>query len=199
DTDWYWPNPVGVGFVTARDRAGGVKAPNIEFPDDLVRAWDARPQPAGFGFVCSHWQERAALTGTYDQKWSDTRQPLPPTDFDMRHFQAVPRDQQTPGFLVGGETVSLLNLTPQGILHFKVPRMRLAFETRFRDGERREHAPSLHTLLIEPDFPRVSLVWHSALECHAKSYQLEKTKVTMTSFDGMAVPQPVDNLLDLVS
>jgi len=73
-------------------------------------------------------------------------------------------------------------------------------QTLFMDGKRRTHgAPKLHTVIIEPDLPRVSLVWHSALECHAKVYQLESTRVEWQNVtadeDG---DESVDNLLDLV-
>lgn len=199
EKDWYWPNPVGVGFATSRSRIGDMRAPNIEYPDQLITAWSSRPRPAGFGFIGSHWQERAALSGTYDRAWSESRQPLLPVDFDIRHYQAVPKDQQTPTFLRGGEAVSLLNLTPLGSLHFSLPALELALETRFMDGERREHIPSLHTVILEPDFPRVSLVWHSAMECHAKTYRLERTRVRLRSLQGRPVEEGVDSLLDLVS
>jgi hypothetical protein len=36
-------------------------------------------------------------------------------------------------------------------------------------------------VILEPDHPRVSLVWHSALPCHFKVQKLEKTVVTMKS------------------
>jgi hypothetical protein len=199
EKDWYWPNPVGVGFVASRSRIGGVAAPNIEYPDQLISRWGARPRPAGFGFIASHWQERTAFAGTYDQAWSENRQPLLPADFDIRHYQAVPRDQQAPAFLVGGEPVGLLNLTPSGILRFFLPKLEVVFETRFMDGERREHVPDLHTVILEPDFPRVSLVWHSAMECHAKAYKLQRTRVRLKSLQGQPVEEEVNSLLDLVS
>jgi hypothetical protein len=180
EVDWHWPNPVGTGFVKARARIEGVRAPNVEYPDQLVTDWNSLPAPAGFGVIGSHWRERAAFAGTYDAAWSDKRQPLLPLDFDLRHFQTVPKDQQAPAFLRGGEPVGLVGLTPSGSLRFALPKVDLALETRFMDGERRAHeAPLLHTVIIEPDFPRVSLVWHLAMECHAKAYKLEKTRVEL--------------------
>jgi hypothetical protein len=38
-------------------------------------------------------------------------------------------------------------------------------------------------------------VWHSALECHAKVYKLDQTRVEFLSRDGDA--QPIGSLLDL--
>lgn len=176
--DWYWPNPVGTGFVTSRARASDVRAPNIEYPDQLIRSWKSRPAPAGFGVIGSHWKERAGFAGTYDDAWSKNRQPLLPLDFDTRHYQVVPADQQAPAFLSGGEEVVLKNLTPSGDMRFMFPETDLFMETYFMDGERRNHEPpNLHTVIIEPDFPRVSLIWHSAMECHSKVYQLSKTRI----------------------
>jgi hypothetical protein len=36
----------------------------------------------------------------------------------------------------------------------------------------------LHTVIIEPDTPRVSLVWQTTLQCHAKVLKLDFTRVT---------------------
>jgi hypothetical protein len=175
---WFWANPVGTAYLRSKSSLAEVRLPNFEYADDPMRAWNDRPRPAGFGVIGSNWQERARFAGTYDQKWERERQPLLPTDFDLRHYQVVPADQQSPQFLVGGEPVALLNLTPAGRLDFTLPRLALELETRFMDGDRREQAPiRLHTVILEPDFPRVSLVFHSALECHSKVYKLDFTRI----------------------
>lgn len=201
ERDWYWPNPVGTGFVASRSRLAGVRAPNIEYPDRLITAWDDRPEPAGFGIVGSHWESRARLAGTYDEVWSTTRQPLLPRDFDDRYFQTVPPDQQSSQPLSGGEAVVLDNLTPGGRLAFRLPTVELALSTRFMDASRRDPGPPrLHTVILEPDQMRVSLVWHSAMECHSKVYELDHTRVTMsdltTSPDERE--EEVESLLDLL-
>jgi hypothetical protein len=197
--DWYWPNPVGVGFVANVSRVTHLRAPNIEYPNQLISAWDARPSPAGFGALASHWQERAAFAGTYDKAWEDRRQPLLPLDFDIRHYQSAPKDQQAPSFLRGGERAALLNLTPSGVMRFTLPVVRLLLETRFQDGTRVDHPqPLLHSVIIEPDHARFTLVWHSALECHAKVYKLESTRVRV---EQPAVPEDqeeLDSLLDVI-
>ena len=164
EVDWYWSNPVGTGFAVSDRDLSAIRVPNIEYPDDPIRSLKARPRPAGFGVIGPHWQERARYAGTYDKAWADERQPLLPADFDLRHYQVVARDQQAPRFLSGGEPVSLVNLTPSGMLRFVLPRLEVTLETRFMDDEQREHVPQLHTVILEPDFPRVSLVWHSAIE-----------------------------------
>jgi hypothetical protein len=200
EVDWEWHNPVGTGFAVSESNIAGMLAPNIEYPDTLITSWNDKPPPAGFGPVGSSWQPRASFSGTYGDEWSKSRQPLLPDDFDDRFFQCAPADQQAAQFLRGGEAVALLNLCRVSKLHFVLPEIEFALETRFTDGERREHeTPKLHTVVIETDVPRVSLTWHSAIECHAKVYKLKSTRIRIRSrdLDGEN-DEPVDDLLDLV-
>lgn len=203
EQDWDWRNPVGCGFAVKSAHLQDVPVPNIEAPDRLISAWDDRPAPAGLGAIASHWQPRAALAGTYDEHWAATRQPLLPDDCSDRFFQCAPVDQQAPQFLQGGEPVTLVNLSPRGRLEFVLPRLELALQTQFMDGEHREHEPPrLHTVLLEPDVPRVSLIWHSAMECHAKVFKLAKTRIDWrnrpASGGDEADEDATDNLLDHV-
>jgi hypothetical protein len=180
ERDWDWRNPVGCGYAVSKGHLDDVPVPNIEWRDQPIRSWDDRPPPAGFGPIGSHWQPRASFAGTYDDNWMKTRQPLLPDDFDDRFFQCAPADQQAPQFLVGGEPAVLLNLAPGGDLRFFLPKIFLGFETRFYDGSREIHkSRKLHSVIVEPDFPRVSLVWNSALPCHFKVQKLERTIVTL--------------------
>ena len=190
ERDWDWRNPVGTGYAVSARNAQGLRLPNIEDPKNLIKSWDDRPSPAGFGAIASHWQPRVGFGGTYDEQWQKTRAPLLAADLDDRFFQSAPADQQANGFLRGREPVILLNLTPRGHwdgrngrLQFNLPRLFLGFETRFYDGSREIHKNrALHTVILEPDQeegPRVSLVWHSALPCHFKVQKLERTVITL--------------------
>jgi hypothetical protein len=176
---WDVRNPIGTGFAVSASAVDGMRLPNIEYPDQPITRWKDRPAPAGFGPVCAHWQPRASFAGTYDERWERERLPLLPEDFDDRHYQCAPADQQPPEFLRGGELVVLVNLTPASELRFTLPRDYLAFETFFVTGEREIHRrPLLHTVLIETDRPRVSMVWQTALQCHPKVHRLQRTRVT---------------------
>jgi hypothetical protein len=182
ERDWDWRNPVGSGFAVSRDNCTGVALPNIEYPNDVVSGWKDRPRPAGVGPIAPHWQPRVKLAGTYDDAWVKTRQPLVPEDFDDRFYQCAPEDQQAPSFLRGGEPVILHRLTPDGELRFALPKIFLGFETEFYDGGSQRHSERrLHTVILEPDFPRVSLVWHTALPCHFRVQKLNRTVVTLKS------------------
>lgn len=180
EKDREWRNPVGTGFAISSRNATGLRVPNVEDPKKLIGSWNDRPAPAGFGAIAGHWQPRVSFAGTYGEHWMKTRQPLLAEDLDDRYFQSAPADQQAPDFLRGGEPVVLLKLTPGGDLRFVLPKIYLGFETRFYDGSREIHKNRrLHTVILEPDFPRVSLVWHTALPCHFKVQKLERTIVTL--------------------
>jgi hypothetical protein len=185
DREFFWPNPVGTGFGLQLEHVIGTALPNIEYPDQLITGWNARPQPAGFGVIASHWQPRVSFAGTYDDAWMKERQPLLPNDFDDRFHQCAPQDQQAPQFLRGGEPVVLYRLTATGEERFFLPKVFLGFDTRFYDGTREIHTDRrLHSVIFEADYRRVSLVWHSALPCHFKVQKLERTIVSLKTEIG---------------
>jgi hypothetical protein len=198
EKDRDWRNPIGTGYgLSSRDPAGRT-LPNIEDPNALIGSPRDQPAPAGFGAIACHWQPRARSAGTYDDRWMKTRQPLLAEDLDDRYFQCAPADQQAPQFLHGGEPVTLHNLHPKGRIQFTLPKLHLGFETRFHDGSRELHRNrTLHTVILEPDFPRVSLVWHSALPCHFKVQKLERTIVTLKTDVNAREPERDDGDLEV--
>lgn len=170
-------NPVGTGFVTDAAHCVGLRLPNVEYPNELIDSWKDHPTPAGFGPLECYWTPRRELAGTYDEQWQKERFPLWAEDFDARYYNCAPSDQQTIGFLRGGEAVELLNLTPAGRLIFQLPRVYPFFETRF--GRKRvEHRAQLCTVIIEPDHPRVIMVWQTSLVCNRGADDLDATRVT---------------------
>ena len=169
-------NPVGTGYTDSGADLVGRIAPNFEYPHSRYTVWHQRPAPAGLGPIGRGWQPRIQHAGTYDRKWREQRQPLYPKDLDMRFFQSTPPDQQAVGYLQGGEPVVLKNLTPEGQLSFCLPRIRLGFTTLL-EGKKIHHRGTLHTVILEPDHPRVSLVWHTALACQGREHLLEHTTI----------------------
>ncbi len=166
-------NPVGCGLVVQE----GLSLPNLEYPSGSI----AGAGPAGFGALASFWSPRSELGGTYDEKWQNRRAPLLPVDWDPRSLLCSPADQQAKAHLEGGEQVELTNLTPGGVLRFALPRKRLRYQTLFktRSGTRtRDHGGQLVTVILEPDFPRVVLVWVSVLSCPRDGDYLEETIVS---------------------
>lgn len=175
---WEERNPVGVGFDGAAAQSSQGSVPNVEYLDEPLSSPGQRPRPAGFGPIPPNWMPRRQWAGTYDAKWERERKPLEPDDMDDRFFLCTPQDQRPPAHLRGGEAVELLNMTPGGVLRFHLPRVVLGFETLFKSDEPVYHRPVLHTVIIEPDTPRVSLVWQTSLQCHAKVLKLDYTRVT---------------------
>jgi hypothetical protein len=175
-------NPIGAGFFCDAAHCGGQRLPNLQDPNNIIVSWGDRPMPAGFGPVPRDWSPRRELAGTYDEKWHKERHPLLPADFDERHFQCASPDQQTAGYLRGGEPVELHNLTPEGTLKFKLPHLVFGFDTRFTGGEAVHHRAVLHTVILEPDESRVVMVWHTTLPCHPKVNRLERTRIIQKRF-----------------
>lgn len=169
-------NPAGAGFAASSSRLIDTPAPNIEDPAHPIRSSRDRPPPAGFGPIPTHWQPRARRAGTYDHQWEQERMPLVPHDFEDRHYQCAPDDQQIVDGIAGGEPVELHNLTPDGLLRFDLPRVALVFSTRI-SGEPRHHSATVQTVIIEPDRRRVVMVWATAVPCHHTLYSLEGTWV----------------------
>ena len=178
--DWEPRNPVGVGFGRRAEHVLGKAAPNVEHPNSPYTS-HKRGTPAAFGPIARHWSPRVGYAGTYDDRWEEERMPLLPLDFDDKFYQCAPEDQQTEGFLKGGEIVELFNMTPGGYLIFDLPRVWFALSTQL-GSERIEHRANLHTVIIEPDVPQVVLVWHSALPCHGKETKLYRTIVRQKEY-----------------
>lgn len=174
-------NPAGCGLMP--DQTGRMPMPNIEHLEKRLTAPHV-PQPViGFGAVPCQWPWRSRYGGTYDAAWEETRRPLLPEDFDERYWQIAPPEQQAPGHLKGGEAITLVNLTPPGFapegqLHFTLPTLTLRFETRFYDNSVECSSAVLHTVILEPDHPRISIVHHMALPCHPKVNLLERTVIS---------------------
>jgi hypothetical protein len=165
-------NPVGCGLLAKE----GQPLPNFEDPHGRLE----KAGPAGFGVLDCYWSPRRELHGTYDDAWQQSRFPLVPDDWDPRSLLCSPADQRPATYLEGGEPVELINLTPDGTMRFALPKVRLTFRTFFSTvfGPRaHDHEGRLATVIIEPDEPRVIMVWQSSLVCRANAEYLDRTIV----------------------
>lgn len=171
-------NPVGRGFAGSRkDRdMNNVPLPNLEDPAQLIRDPDDRPTPAGFGSCAPNWQPRAGFAGTYDDAWRKTRAPYLPRDFDNRFLNTAHPDLIYPGFLQGGEQVTITHMHPNGAIQFDVPQVKLVVHVKI--GERVESPPfRLETLLLEPNQLKASLVWRAALPCDKQVLKISEVAI----------------------
>lgn len=161
-------NPVGCGLLELENQP----LPNFEYPDGKLE----KAGPAGYGALDSFWLPRREFAGTYDQSWMQERMPLFPKDWDSRSLLCSPADQRPDTHLRGGELVELVNLNSSGRLSFVLPTVYLAFTTLI-DRRKEEHSAQLATVIIEPDYPRVILVWQSSFQCFTNMDYLEETVV----------------------
>jgi hypothetical protein len=150
-------NPVGLGFRGASpvDQTVNTVAPNVEYAGSGAR------RPAGFGVIGRGWRPRVEYAGTYDDRWLRSRWPLLPTDFDVRHYQAAPEDQQSRS-IHGGEDVHVVNMTPEGTWRFRLPvldvPMHLLYEGRIATTPLR-----MDTVVLEPDRYSLTLTMRTAI------------------------------------
>lgn len=198
--DRYGKNPVGRGFVDTSEDPEGVPLPAIELADALVRSTSDRPEPAGFGPLGYAWAHRAALGGTYDERWRRERWPWYPADFDWAYFNAAPADQQIEGYLRGDERFHFTGLHPHlDRVESKLPGIRPRVFGRRRAGSRgdpfEEAALSLDTMFVDADAMRLTLVWRGALPIEAmRSREFEGLLVVDESL--FESPKPRDAYAD---
>lgn len=172
----YTYNPVGCGVVAQSHHRVGQPLPNFEYPNKSIK----KSGPAGFGAIDSYWSPRRELSGTYDEAWQRSRYPLLPDDWDPRSLLCSPADQRPETYLQGGELVEFINLTPNGLLRFSLPKVLFTFRTIFSIGFRArslENVGRLVTVILEPDHPRVIMTWSSTLSCRKDGDYLEETIV----------------------
>ncbi|MDH5326158.1 MAG: DUF2169 domain-containing protein [Gammaproteobacteria bacterium] len=168
-------NPIGSGFAYHPNNIIGTPAPNIEaMNQDLGKG-----NPAGFGAIAGFWSPRNQYAGTYDDNWTKTRKPLLPLDYDPRFLMCAPSDQQTQGYLAGGEQVELVNLTPNNRMNFTLPKHSFQFETYF-GAQCKLHHSQLVSVVIESEGPRLIMVWQTSLQVGNDGDYLDKTVITQT-------------------
>ena len=175
-------NPLGRGYAGNRTLAqmNGVPLPNLEDPQCLIRQYSDTPMPACFGFVAPGWQPRAQYAGTYDEAWQISRAPFLPVDFDSRFLNMAHPDLVCPGYLKGGEPVSISGMHPAGELNFNLPRLKLV--SQFRQGDRHSSVEfDLETLILEPNLLQLSMVWRAAYPCDKKILKIEEIIVSLRS------------------
>jgi hypothetical protein len=174
-------NPVGVGFRGDRkgDDINGQPLPNLEEPNNLIRAPGDKPAPACFGFLAPSWQPRAGYAGTYDECWQQTRAPYLPSDFDRRFFNGAPLELVYGGFLLGGEPVEITNMHPGGDLRFSLPYIKLVAHANV-NGSPRGLNFNLETLRLEPNELKAVFVWKAKMRCDKKAFSVSEIKISLS-------------------
>lgn len=163
-------NPVGTGFFTSNAHRNGRPLPNVSTPGKAVDEG-----VAGFGAIASHWEPRISFQGTYDAAWLEEQKPLLPLDWDPQVLMCAPPDQQFRPHLRGGEAFAVVNMCPLAqVVRFALPKHYFGLKTIAGD-KTFEHRAWLDTVIIEPEHPRVIVVWHSELACHHEIDDIDYT------------------------
>ncbi|MDC0723397.1 DUF2169 family type VI secretion system accessory protein [Nannocystis bainbridge] len=186
----YPRNPVGRGYLLEVDPGhdDAFELPQLEDPTDLLTPtrivgdwldnWHRLPLPHAGGWVHYDWYPRIAFAGMvpivehFDEPPLEVERELVPdlladgtgrTVLDFRYEIAcgAPLGLQVP-HLRGGEPVELHGVHPTrprwGFTVPPAPRL----HTDGRDGRLNPAEPVLHTVVIEPDLDRITLVWRGA-------------------------------------
>jgi hypothetical protein len=158
--DAFRPNPIGRGFhkVVKKEWVDGSPLPNTEETGKPVTEVNGSYRPQSFGVIGRQWEPRYGFGGTYDQRWRDEVFPFLPADFDEQYFQAAPADQQAPK-PTAEQTVTLVNLTPDGRREFVLPHFQAPIHMFPRHGPREDLVADVDTIVIEPDLARVTMTW----------------------------------------
>jgi hypothetical protein len=174
-------NPVGCGHSGKRKtkEMNGLPLPNLEDPRNLLQHTGDVVSPAGFGFISPNWQPRLSFAGTYDEHWQKYRAPFLPDDFDLRFFNMAHPDLIYPGYLTGGEPVSINGIGSDGPLQFNLPTVGLTADVHIKS--RVEHPVfNLETLLLEPDISKLSMTWRAALTCDKETLKISRVGVNLS-------------------
>ena len=187
----YPRNPLGRGFVVRNSPASVDKGvlPNFEDPLAPVTpeglclgefaTWEARPLPAGFGWVPKTWLPRALLAGIMpadrpveqelrqayakllsgDEREAYLKHGI--RDMDFRFFNGA-----SPGFalpyLTGSEWVETANLSRDGTLRFQLPELALRVGLDVGHGVAEPNVV-VHTVMIHGEERQVDVVWRAAV------------------------------------
>jgi hypothetical protein len=188
---YYYPrNPCGAGFLVeaSADAVEQLALPNLEDPQDPltperlvagnVRNWPRMPLPQATGWVGYNWFPRIAYFGMLpdfeppQQPIAEVVRDLAPADildqkplvekFSYRCANGASLGLQLP-HLVGGEPCELVNIHPtQATFRFCLPEERPQLWTDGRKGEFNPTEPVIHTVVIEPNQSRLTVLWRGS-------------------------------------
>jgi hypothetical protein len=193
DLPFYYPrNQMGKGLAVknVREAVHGLALPNFEDPQDLLtpervvlgerHRWNQQPLPQGFGWFQRTWYPRCSFVGAIPGDvaleepmreellgWVPKGQVALARQFKLPGFDVRFNNGASPGLivphLVGGETVRLTNLLPEGQLTLSLPKDTPRIMLDIGLGEN-ELKPVLHTVCVRMADWQVDLVWRGAHE-----------------------------------
>ncbi len=185
----YPRNPEGKGYIVEahNDTIESLELPNIEDPYNLlipenlicedVDKWYKMPVPVCTDWVSHGWFPRLAYFGVYPlpddldeniyeikNKWADTdllgsTSDLSKSQFSFRACNGASLGLQS-RHLHGGESCRLTNIHPKRKeFIFQLPKEMPRIKVDGRNGKLLNTSPVMHSVIIEPDENRLSIVW----------------------------------------
>ncbi|GAM09403.1 hypothetical protein OR1_01681 [Geobacter sp. OR-1] len=181
NTQFFPENPVGTGFLATETKRiiDGLKLPNIEHPQYLIRNPKDLVPTIGFCPVAPHWQPRLSYTGTCDANWLEERAPLLPDDFDDRFYQTAPPGLIAHKYLSGGEHCLITGTTPQGKLEFDLPTVTPCFKVRLPKSQV-NLLGCLDTVHIDTDGMKLYMIWRATKMVHGYLETTRAVEVSLT-------------------
>lgn len=174
-------NPVGIGYAASCIKGGmeGLPLPNIENPASLIQQPSDRPAPVCFAIVAPHWAPRIHYAGRYDEQWQKNRAPFLPEDFDSKFLNMAHPELIYPGYVQGGEPVSISGMHPGGDLHFNIPQIRMVAQVIVRN---RVENPvfNMESVFIDTDQLQMSMTWKAAMACDKQALKIRSINVNMS-------------------
>lgn len=163
------PNPLGMGRGDREVDGCRLRLlPHVEYPQHPLSAPHDVGVPAAFSPIDGLWPQRAALRGTYDERWLKEEFPAIASDADWRFFNVAPADQQQDAPFTGTEAYSFENMHPdKPLLTGRLPGVTSrVFITRNLAGEQLfQEILTRHTALwFFPEAERVVQVFQGTAE-----------------------------------
>ncbi|HHH26860.1 MAG TPA: DUF2169 domain-containing protein, partial [Polyangiaceae bacterium] len=114
------------------------------------------------GAIPANWMPRAALAGTFDERWEAERMPLMPEDFDLRFYQSAHPRLQLDTRITPGMALGIDGMTLEGPLAITVAPLHVAVVAMFDDDTRDVVQPEVDTLVVDTEGRRVMLTARAA-------------------------------------
>lgn len=80
--------------------------------------------------------------------------------------------------------MELLNVTPEGVQRFTLPRCELEVTVRMA-GKSEKPRLRLETVLLEPSHRRVCLTWRGAVNCDKRALKVREARYALMSLQGV--------------
>ena len=146
----YPSNPLGKGFARDAEDAAGKSLPNLENPDQLMRAWNDSPEPVGVGVRPVSFEPHLRTTVTFGE--NGVLRKLSPRFFNAA-FPAMIAERVQPG-----DPVTVEGVSPDGPLNFVIPPTPLSVDLRV-GGAHLTREPAIDQIGVEAEERRVFIAY----------------------------------------